>query len=56
MTVYTYKGVDKNILCRGFQYDIGGKYETGGAKACGNGYYGRKVPLKVFSFYPPNKS
>lgn len=41
-----YKGFDKDLKCRGFQYEIGKEYEEKEAEACEN-------PLEVFRYYPP---
>nr|DAL44670.1 MAG TPA_asm: hypothetical protein [Caudoviricetes sp.] len=41
-----YKGFDRDLKCRGFQYEIGKEYEEKEAEACEN-------PLEVFRYYPP---
>jgi hypothetical protein len=52
-----YKGFDKNLRCRGFQYEIGKEYEHKGAvEACNSGFHLCEHPLDVFTYYTPPES
>ena len=48
-----YKGTDKDMKCRGFQYELGKEYEEQEAKLCEKGFHGCEYPLDVFYYYPP---
>ena len=48
-----YKGFDKNLKCRGFQYEIGKEYEEKEAKACEKGFHACTNSLNVLQYYPP---
>lgn len=55
--VIAYKGFDKNMQCRGYQFEIGKAYEhEGKVKSCESGFHACKHPLSVFEFYPPSGS
>ena len=51
-----FKGFDKNLKCRDFQYEIGGEYEEERAELCEAGFHACKNPIDVFGYYPPSDS
>ena len=53
MAIVAYKGFDKNLQCRGLQYDIGGTQEVDSANLCNHGLHACEAPLDVFSYYAP---
>ena len=49
-----YKGTDKNMKCRGMQYEIGKTVISDDAIRCGNkGFHSCERPLDVFQYYHP---
>ena len=51
-----YKGTDKDMKCRGFQFDLGKEYVEEKAELCNKGFHGCEYPLDVFAHYAPADS
>ena len=50
--IISYKGFDKNMQCRGFQYEVGKEYEMdGNIKCCERGYHACESPMEVWDYY-----
>ena len=50
--IIAYKGFDKELKCRGFQYEVGKEYEMSGRIACcERGFHACESPLEVFDHY-----
>ena len=55
-TIKSYKGFNKDMTCRGFQYEEGKEYETDRAEACKCGFHACEMPLDTFKYYKPSES
>ena len=50
--IRAYKGFDKSLCCRGFQYEVGKEYEhQGGISLCKSGFHACENPFDVPDFY-----
>ena len=56
-TIRGFKGFDKDLKCRSFQYEIGKDYEQEGeVKCCERGFHFCENPFDVFRYYSPSDS
>ena len=54
-TVTGFKGFDKDLKCRDYQYEVGKKFEEEGKiEACSNGFHFCENPFDVLGYYPPS--
>ena len=51
-----FKGFDKDLKCRDFQYEIGKEYTEEKANICNYGFHACEFPMDVFGYYPPSDS
>ena len=54
--IKSYKGFNKDMTCRRFQYEEGKEYETEKADACNSGFHACEYPLDVLGYYAPANS
>ena len=48
-----FKGFDKDLKCRDFQYEVGKEYSTDKAITCKTGFHYCENPFDVFQYYAP---
>ena len=52
-----YKGTDKDMRCKGLQYEIGKAVTVDGdVKLCERGLHACEMPLDVLNYYPPARA
>ena len=52
-----YKGFNKDMTCKGFQYEEGKEYaHDGPVKACVSGFHACEDPIDCFRYYDPAES
>lgn len=51
-----YKGFDKGMTCRDFQYEEGKTYEEDKARCCETGFHACENPIDCLRYYGPNTS
>ena len=51
-----YKGFNKDMTCRGFQYEEGKEYHEEKAVLCESGFHACENPLDCFRYYAPADS
>ena len=55
-SIKTYKGFNKNMTYRGFQYEEGKEYEEEIVEVCDHGFHACEYPLNCLNYYSPNES
>ena len=51
-----YKGFNRDMTCRDFQFEAGKTYEEENAKLCDSGFHACVDPLDCFNYYYPGQS
>ena len=54
--IKSYKGFNKDMTCRGFQYEEGKEYEEETTDVCHSGFHACEHPLDCLCYYSPNES
>ena len=54
-TITGFKGFDKDLKCRDYQYEVGKEFEEKGKiEACSKGFHFCENPFDVLGYYPPS--
>ena len=54
-TITGFKGFDKDLKCKDYQYEVGKEFEEEGKiEACSKGFHFCENPLDVLGYYPPS--
>ena len=54
-TITGFKGFDKDLKCRDYQYEVGKEFEEEGKiEACSKGFHFCENPFDVLGYYPPS--
>lgn len=56
MSIKAFKGFNKDLTCRDFQYEEGKEYHTERAECCEEGFHACEYPLDCFGYYSPSQS
>ena len=51
-----FKGFNKDLTCRGYQYEEGKEFHTERAECCDTGFHACEYPLDCFGYYDPSHS
>ena len=54
--IKSYKGFNKDMTFRDFQYEEGKSYEEESVEICNNGFHAYEYPLDCLRYYAPNQS
>ena len=49
--IIAYKGFNKDLTCRGFQYEVGNEYTEEKVSICNSGFHACENPFDVLDFY-----
>ena len=55
-SIKTYKGFNKDMTCRDFQYEEGKEYAEESVEVCDHGFHACEYPLDCLGYYSPSES